>query len=608
MKRLELSALTIEGFRSFAGSTTIGFGKPGGLHMLFGKNEVEPRLGGNGAGKSTIWDALCWCLFGFSARNLRASDLMNWSRKQNPAAKQDVHVIVDLTINDAPFMIERFGSPNRLLLNRQPIEQDKLEREVLGISRARFMHSVLFGQMVRLFIDLTVPERGALLDEVLDLGLWLRASDTANARYRGLTAELQTIEKALAFSRGKLEGLESEDTIRAREAAWTVEHDAVVEAAIVRVDIEEAELSKAKKHQLACAVLVQLAFAAPDNELDKQIRALHDSLSAQGRELGGLDAELGRENREAAFFRKAPDKCLTCSQPITAAFAVAELHKHETKAASIVVTMQRIDAAVAYDKDVLAAAETKKRKRDADYGAAVGALSAAETAITRQQRAVDLAVEAAEREASVTNPHTARRKSVRAQRSALQREIGAQRLKLGSMKEQLASLDYWRQGFKRVRLFQTKQSLDLLRLEVANAAQSLGLIGWSIDFVTEIETKSGSMKQGVQIVVISPQATGVWEAWSGGEGQRIRLAVAIGLASLIQRMAGVFYTFEIWDEPSAWLSPEGITDLLDCLARRAQITGKTVWVVDHRALDIGMFSEVWQVTKTNTGSSVQRIS
>jgi DNA repair exonuclease SbcCD ATPase subunit len=602
MKRLNLAGIQIEGFRSFAELTTIEFGEPGGLRMLFGKNEVEPRLGGNGAGKSTLWDALCWCLFGFSARNLRAADLMNWSRKQNP------HVIANLSINDAPFTVERFGSPNRLLLDGQPIEQDKLEREVLGISRARFMHSVLFGQMVRLFIDLTVPERGALLDEVLDLGLWLRASDTANARHRGLTAELQTIEKALAFSRGKLEGLESEDSLRAREDAWAAEHDAVIEAAIGRVDIEEAELSKATKHQLACAVLVQLAFTAPDNELDKQIRALHDSLSAQGRELGGLDAELGRENREAAFFRKAPDKCLTCSQPITAAFAAAELHTHETKAASIVVTMRRIDAAVACDKDVLTAAETKKRKRDADYGTAGGALSAAETAVTRQQRAVDLAVEAAEREASVTNPHTAQRETVRAQRSALQREVSKQRLQLGGIKEQLASLDYWRQGFKRVRLFQTKQSLDLLRIEVANAAQSLGLLGWSIDFVTEVETKSGTMKQGVQIVVTSPQASGAWEVWSGGEGQRIRLAGAIGLASLIQRMAGVFYTFEVWDEPSAWLSPEGITDLLDCLAQRAQITGKTVWVVDHRALDVGMFEQVWQVTKSAGGSSVARIS
>jgi DNA repair exonuclease SbcCD ATPase subunit len=600
MKRLELNALTIEGFRSFAGSATIEFGEPGGLRMLFGKNEVEPRLGGNGAGKSTMWDALCWCLFGFSARNLRASDLMNWSRKQNP------HVIANLLINDAPFAVERFGSPNRLLLDGEPVEQDKLEREVLGISRARFMHSVLFGQMVRLFIDLSVPERGALLDEVLDLGLWLRASDAANARHRGMTAEMQTIEKALAFSRGKLEGLENEDTIRAREDAWTAEHDAVIEAAIKRV--EEAELSLTSNKIVLQRTPLGEEPAADVLKLEQRRSKANTILQGLREKYAVTIADSKRLKAERDFLADHPDRCPTCSQPISEDFAAPRVHEYDERIVKIAMEQTSLFADAKLADGVIADLQTHLDNERRKQQEAHVAYARAEAAFKSQQHVVDLAVEAAEREASVTNPHTALRDSVRAQRSALQREIGAQRLKLGGIKEQLASLDYWRQGFKRVRLFQTKQSLDLLRLEVANAAQSLGLLGWTIDFATEVETKSGSMKQGVQIVVTSPQASGSWEVWSGGEGQRIRLAVAIGLASLIQRMAGVFYTFEIWDEPSAWLSPEGITDLLDCLAQRAQITGKTVWVVDHRALDVGMFSQVWQITKTNTGSSVQRIS
>lgn len=600
MKRLNLAGIQIEGFRSFADLTTIEFGDPGGLRMLFGKNEVEPRLGGNGAGKSTLWDALCWCLFGFSARNLRAADLMNWSRKQNP------HVIVYLITNNTPCTIERFGSPNRLLLDGEPIEQDKLERGVLGISRARFMHSVLFGQMVRLFIDLTVPERGALLDEVLDLGLWLRASDTANGKHRGLTAELQTIEKALAFSRGKLEGLESEETIRQREDAWASEHDAVVEAAIARVEAAELELISLKN-----ALWKTPKGTEPTNAVTKleQRHSKANSLLLELREKYAVTlADAKRLKAERVFFENHPDDCPTCSQPISVDFAVNRIEAYDAQLAEIAATQASLSAAAKLAEGVLSDVQTHLDGERRKGQEAHVAYARAEAAFKSQQRAVDLAVEAAEREAAVTNPHTAQREAVQAQRSALQREVSKQRLQLGGIKEQLASLDYWRQGFKRVRLFQTKQSLDLLRIEVANAAQSLGLLGWSIDFATEVETKSGTMKQGVQIVVTSPQASGVWEVWSGGEGQRIRLAVALGLASLIQRMAGVFYEFEVWDEPSAWLSPEGITDLLDCLAQRAQITGKTVWVVDHRALDVGMFEQVWQVTKSAGGSNVARIS
>jgi ABC-type uncharacterized transport system ATPase subunit len=73
-------------------------------------------------------------------------------------------------------------------------------------------------------------------------------------------------------------------------------------------------------------------------------------------------------------------------------------------------------------------------------------------------------------------------------------------------------------------------------------------------------------------------------------------------------MAGAHYEFEVWDEPSAWLSAQGIDDLLGCLAMRADSTGKTIWILDHRALWHAGFAETWQVTKRDTGSILQRIS
>ena len=173
----------------------------------------------------------------------------------------------------------------------------------------------------------------------------------------------------------------------------------------------------------------------------------------------------------------------------------------------------------------------------------------------------------------------------------------------------LLSTDFWKAAFKRVRLFMVKRVLAQLEVETASAAIALGLIDWKISFSTELETKSGSVRPGIHITVKSPiSPTAPWEVWSGGEGQRVRLAVALGLASLIQRLAGVSIGFEVWDEPSAWLSQEGIEDLLTCLKHRVQITGKSVWLCDHRALSQGAFDEVWQVSKTREGSQIAMIS
>jgi DNA repair exonuclease SbcCD ATPase subunit len=168
---------------------------------------------------------------------------------------------------------------------------------------------------------------------------------------------------------------------------------------------------------------------------------------------------------------------------------------------------------------------------------------------------------------------------------------------------QLAHYDFWRTNFRKLRLFMIRQVLAVLEVETANAASSLGLLDWQIRYSTEIETRSGSIKPGVHITVVEPGGATVVDE-SGGEEQRVRLAVALGMSSLIQTMAGVDVRLEVFDEPSAWLSQEGIDALLTTLRDRAISTGKSIWLLDHRVLSYGDFAEQWRVEKSETGSRV----
>src|SRR5678815_1215025 len=52
-----------------------------GLTFVRGRNKLEPLLGANGAGKSTIFDALSWCLYGRTVENLRNPDVAPWSEE-----------------------------------------------------------------------------------------------------------------------------------------------------------------------------------------------------------------------------------------------------------------------------------------------------------------------------------------------------------------------------------------------------------------------------------------------------------------------------------------------------------------------------------------------
>ena len=89
-----------------------------------------------------------------------------------------------------------------------------------------------------------------------------------------------------------------------------------------------------------------------------------------------------------------------------------------------------------------------------------------------------------------------------------------------------------------------------------------------------------------------------WEAWSGGEAQRLRTAADAGLASLIADYTGFESFVEVWDEPSSGINNEGIEDLLDVLRDRCIAEGKQVWVVDHHALESGYFDETVVAVKS----------
>jgi exonuclease SbcC len=224
------------------------------------------------------------------------------------------------------------------------------------------------------------------------------------------------------------------------------------------------------------------------------------------------------------------------------------------------------------------------------------------------ERLIESAARACELMLEAPNPHVERLERVQAESKAAALAYKAAQSERRQAVAKQMRMDFWKAAFRRVRLFMVKRILAQLEVETGAAAAALGLIGWKVSFATELETKAGTLRPGIHITVSSPISTAPWEVWSGGEGQRIRLAVALGLASMIQRMAGVSINFEVWDEPTAHLGAEGIDDLFECLRHRVFTTGKSIWICDHGRLSQSAFTEIWQATKTEMGSSIKLIS
>src|ERR1700756_4035632 len=100
MRNIIVSSIAIRGYRSFVEDKVV-FPQTPGFKFLTGDNRVEPRLGANGAGKSSFWDAFSWCCWGVGIRGAKASAALNWD-----GAKQ-VEVIAEFFIDGEKHSLRR---------------------------------------------------------------------------------------------------------------------------------------------------------------------------------------------------------------------------------------------------------------------------------------------------------------------------------------------------------------------------------------------------------------------------------------------------------------------------------------------------------------------
>jgi DNA repair exonuclease SbcCD ATPase subunit len=187
----------------------------------------------------------------------------------------------------------------------------------------------------------------------------------------------------------------------------------------------------------------------------------------------------------------------------------------------------------------------------------------------------------------------------------LHKKIEMKELKISELNEEFAAVNFWVSGFKRLRLFIVEETLRALEIEINNNLAALGLVNWTITFDIERENKSGSITKGFNVLINDPTEQAVkYESLSGGEGQRVRLAGAFGLANLITERAGLSNRIEFFDEISQHMSDEGIEDMLNSLRDRAVNYDKQIWVVDHHALDYADFNGGLTVIKDKSGSKL----
>ena len=252
---MKLSLIALENFGAFRGRHEFSLDDFGGkLVFVSGENRANPELGSNGAGKSTLLDSLCWCIYGQTAKGVKAAAVESRGVKGTTA--------VDLTFESGGKMIVvRRERPRKLFLNGEVVEQEAMLSKLGMPNWDGYCNSVFFSRTGARFFEDKPAGRLATFSELLNLDAWDKRASAAKANLSKLQSELEKVRM-----RGS--GL-------ARQIA---SNDEKILAATERMALEEARIEAARREREGRMEQCRSAVA----KLEAKLTTLNESKSELG--------------------------------------------------------------------------------------------------------------------------------------------------------------------------------------------------------------------------------------------------------------------------------------------------------------------------------------
>lgn len=600
--RLEFCTIKIRDFKEYRGLHVLELSELGnGLQYMRGENQVD-AIGSNGAGKSTIWDAFLWALTGRTTRGMRGIDVRTWGG--------DDHAKVSVGFyNDGGWhWVKRSTEKNGLWLDGKLTSQEEIDRTI-GLSIVNIPHTILLGQKRELFFDLQPSAKLSILSETLGLDKW----DVRSKRAKEAADKILDDRMAVEFTINSLENARNElqdqlTRFRQQASDWENDRSQGAEARDKRLKglkkSREIAITEMGTHDLAYdrAETELRACRRDSKRLNEEADAIRDRL---------MKARTKRATLKAAWNdlrdMSESDVCPTCGQTIKDKARHAHDAKNKLKDARAAH-----DAAAERQKEIETELEEKKEAieitRNSERAFAQSSDEAKDKLDHLKTHIADIdqqiAVLKAQDRSNEENPHT---ENVRNARKFIQ-ENKAQTIEKKDLRDRLdrklVRTRYWVDGFKQVRLYLLQEMLEELQEVTQNILPDVGLAGYVVEYDIEREKKDGSVSTGLNVRIMKPgMSKGVkWEAWSGGENQRLLIVGAMALSEVLLRHAGIECDMLVLDEPTRHMSREGVNDLVEHLLDVAR--NRQIFYCDHMAIENSRFANVVTITKDGNGSHI----
>jgi len=305
----------------------------------FQRSKTTLIAGENGAGKSTVLDALCFGLFGKTFRRINLPQLVN------SINEQDMVVEIEFTIGRKEFLIRRGLLPRlfEIHIDGQLLNQDSksrdyqkyLEGSILKLNYKSFTQVVILGSSTFVpFMQLTAADRRAIIEDLLDIQIFSTMNVILKQRIFELKDDMQSVDYKIELAREKI-GMHRTYIKKIKEKSQE------------NIDKKKAEVIEASDQVKAIQVDI--------DELQEQIGSLlseikdKETVEDKLEYWEDLEKKINRNShrtKEEIKFFEETDNCPTCKQPIDEAFKSNTLDTKAEKVAEFEKALSAIAAEV----------------------------------------------------------------------------------------------------------------------------------------------------------------------------------------------------------------------------------------------------------------------
>ena len=302
-------------------------------------NNTNLIIGTNGAGKSTVLDALTFALFGKPFRKINKPQLINSTNEK------DCNVEVEFSINNTDWKIVRGIKPNLFEIWRNgsvmdqfaaALDQQKwLEQNVIKMNYKSFTQIVILGSSTFVpFMQLNSNNRREVIEDLLDIKIFTSMNNLLKERIRQqkedvkvLSLKKESLSEKVEMQNNFIEELENrgKQNIKDKEThiqkLLNEENDLIHDNIHITEEIDDLEK------------VMSTYTSAPD------------TLKKLGTLKGKISSKVSRITKDHKFFTENT-VCPTCNQDIEETFRINRITDAQNKAKELQSGYKELEEAI----------------------------------------------------------------------------------------------------------------------------------------------------------------------------------------------------------------------------------------------------------------------